>query len=206
MDLVRALILLVVGCVVAFFLFQIGVVLYNRMNETNELREHLVGAQYVSNLTEVDNTSGDAYTTLKQNVPSTSNQELLGPTVPEVQGRNMPDVPGQTEEQLRRKEPNQRRVNRPVVDEPEPVLRSPEDMSEAHFTEDLRHPEASFQPHPSNKKSVPVDTGIASQISSPGLAGDQQKYDSDMAQNGGEWLPGAFAFDKTEKNGFSPLF
>jgi hypothetical protein len=205
MDLVRALILLLVGSLVVFFLFQIGVVLYNRMNETNELREHLVGAQYVANLGQ-DNTSGDAYTTLKQNVPSSGNQEMLGPTVAEIQGREMPDIPGQTEEDVRRKEPNQRRVSRPVADEPEPARASPEDQSEAHFTEDLRHPEAMFQPHPSSKKSMPVDSGVASKISSPGFAGDQQKYDSDMAQNGGEWLPGAFAFDKTEKNGFSPLF
>ena len=205
MELVRALILLLVGSVVAFFLFQIAVVLYNRMNETNMLREHLVGAQYVPNLG-IDNTSGEAYTTLKQNVPSSSTQEMLGPASGEIQGREMPDIPGQTDEEVRRKEPIQRRVSRPVADEPEPALRSPEDQSEAHFTEDLRHPEASFQPHPSNKKSVPVDTGVASKISSPGFAGDQQKYDSDMAQNGGEWLPGAFAFDKTEKNGFSPLF
>ena len=206
MELIRALILLVVGCVVAFFLFQIGLVLYNRMNETNVLREHLVGARYEPNLASLDNPSGNAYTNLKQNVPSTGNQEMLGPTVDEVHGRDMPNIPGQTSEEVLRKEPNQRRVNRPVADEPEPAVGSPEDQEEAHFTENLRHPEASFQPHPSNKKSVPVDTGVASKISSPGFAGDQQKYDSDMAQNGGEWLPGAFAFDKTEKNGFSPLF
>ena len=88
MELVRALILLLVGCVVAFFLFQIGLVLYNRMNETNELREHLVGAQYVHNLG-LDNTSGDAYTNLKQNVPSSGNQEMLGPTSAEIQGREL---------------------------------------------------------------------------------------------------------------------
>ena len=210
MELVRALILLLVGCVVAFFLFQIGLVLYNRMNETNMLREHLVGARYEPNLASNDNPSGDAYTNLNQNVPSSSDQEQLGASAtPDMKGLSNPDIPGQTDEQVRRKEPNQRRVNRPIPEtgnEPEPAVRSPEDQEEAHFTERLRHPEASFQAHPANKKSVPIDTGVASTISSPGFAGDQQKYESDMAQNGGEWLPGAFAFDHTETNGFSPLF
>jgi hypothetical protein len=182
MELMRMGILLVVGGVVAFFLFQIGIVLYSRMNETNELREQLVGAPYVPPI---------------QQAPV---------AYPEQKGTPMPSIPGQTDEEVRTPEPTQRRVRRQTVEEPEPVENTALQQEEAGFTENLRHPEASFQPHPSNKKSVPVDTGVASKISSPGFAGDQQKYDSDMAQNGGEWLPGAFAFDKTEKNGFSPLF
>jgi hypothetical protein len=91
-------------------------------------------------------------------------------------------------------------------DSPEPVEPVPQRQEEAGFTEDLRHPEASFQPHPFNNKSVPVDSGVASKVSSPGFGGDQQAYDSDMAQNGGEWLKGTFAFDSREPSAFSSLF
>ena len=208
------LILLAVAGVVAFFLVQIGLVLYKRMNETNELREHLVGAQYVPNMTQPDDTSG----------PVLRNEQVSepGPVVlPQQRGKANPSIPGQSDEEVRTPEPLQRRVRRQQADEPDAAEPSPQRQEEATFTEDLRHPEASFQPHPFNKKSmpdlaeggrigplrgsVPVDSGFASKVSSPGL-GDQQPYDSDMAQNGGEWIKGAFAFDSTENNGFSPLF
>ena len=192
------LILLAVAGVVAFFLVQIGLVLYKRMNETNELREHLVGAQYVPNMTQPDDTSG----------PVLRNEQVSepGPVVlPQQRGKANPSIPGQSDEEVRTPEPLQRRVRRQQADEPDAAEPSPQRQEEATFTEDLRHPEASFQPHPFNKKSMPVDSGVASKVSSPGL-GDQQPYDSDMAQNGGEWIKGAFAFDSTENNGFSPLF
>lgn len=204
MDVLRMLILLVVGGVVAFFLFQIGVVLYKRMNETNELREHLVGAQYVANMRQFE-------------------EPTLAPVVrQEVKGTPMPEIPGQSEEEVRAPEPTQRRVRRAPAEEPEPTEPVPQRQEEAGFTEDLRHPEASFQPHPFNNRSVPdlaeggrigplrgavpVDSGVASKVSSPGLGGDQQAFESDMAQNGGEWLKGTFAFDSREPSGFSALF
>ena len=198
MDLLRMLILLAVGGVVAFFLVQIGLVLYNRMNETNELREHLVGAQYVPNMTQPDDTSG----------PVLRNEQISepGPAAPPQQrGMMNPAIPGQSDEEVRTPEPLQRHVRRQRAEEPDAAEASPQRQEEATFTEDLRHPEASFQPHPFNNRSVPVESGVASKVSSPGL-GDQQPYDSDMAQNGGEWIKGAFAFDSTENNGFSPLF
>ena len=186
MDVLRMLILLVVGGVVAFFLFQIGVVLYKRMNETNELREQLVGAQYVPNMRQF---------------------EEPAPVVRhEPKGTPMPEIPGQSDEEVRTPEPNQRRVRRSPAEEPEPAEPVPQRQEEAGFTEDLRHPEASFQPHPFNNRSVPVDSGVASKVSSPGLGGDQQAFESDMAQNGGEWLKGTFAFDSREPSGFSSLF
>jgi hypothetical protein len=199
MDLLRMLILLAVVGVVAFFLVQIGLVLYKRMNETNELREHLVGAQYVPNMTQLDNPSGPTYQVPLQTVEQ-------GPVAPSSQkGRANPDIPGQSDDEVRRPEPLQRHVRRQPAEEPEAAEALPQRQEEATFTEDLRHPEASFQPHPFNKRSMPVDSGVASKVSSPGLA-DQQPFESDLAQNGGEWIKGAFAFDSTENNGFSPLF
>ena len=188
MDVLRMGILLVVGSVVAFFLFQIGLVLYKRMNETNELREQLVGAQYIPNMRQFE-------------------EPALAPVVrQELKGTPMPEIPGQSDEEVRTPEPNQRRVRRAPAEEPEPAEPVPQRQEEAGFTENLRHPEASFQPHPFNNRSVPVDSGVASKVSSPGLGGDQQAFESDMAQNGGEWLKGTFAFDSREPSGFSSLF
>ena len=181
------LILLVVGGIVAFFLFQIGIVLYRRMNETNELREQLVGAPYVP--------------------PSQVKQfEEPAPIVHEQKGTPMPSIPGQTDEEVRTPEPIQRKVRRAPAEEPEPSENTALQQEEAGFTENLRHPEASFKPHPFNNRSMPVDSGVASKVSSPGFGGDQQAFESDMAQNGGEWLKGTFAFDSREPSGFSSLF
>ena len=126
MDVLRMGILLVVGGVVAFFLFQIGLVLYKRMNETNELREQLVGAQYIPNMRQF---------------------EEPAPVVrQELKGTPMPEIPGQSDEEVRTPEPNQRRVRRAPAEEPEPAEPVPQRQEEAGFTENLRHPEASFQP------------------------------------------------------------
>ena len=195
MDLARTGILLVVGSLVIFFLFQIGIVLWQRMNNSTKLREHLSGATYVDDLR------------LSQHVSPAQRLEEPAQVAAHQGGNPLPDIPGQTPEQVRTPEPTQRPVNRPRAEEPEPLESSLPQQEEAGFTERLRHPEASFQRHPGDLGSMApeVQAGRASPISSPGAA-NEQAFASELAQNGGELMNGLFAFDSQEPQGFSSLF
>ena len=194
MDLARTGILLVVGSLVIFFLFQIGIVLWQRMNNSTKLREHLSGATYVDDLR------------MAQHVSPAQRVEEPAQVGVHQGGNPLPDIPGQTPEQVRRPEPTQRQVNRSRAEEPEPSELQPQ-QEEAGFTERLRHPEASFQRHPGDLGSMApeVQAGRASAISSPGAA-NEQPFASELAQNGGELMNGLFAFDSQEPQGFSSLF
>ena len=199
MDLGRTALLLIVGLVVVFFLFQIGVVVWDRMSQPDQLREHLVGAIYTNDLKNPINQPDN-----------TATFSAPAPVATQEKGRPLPEVPGQTEEELRLPEPTQRQVRRMAqADEgPGPVDERETNHNSAGFGEQLRHPEASFQAHPLARGSMQqeIDSGRGATVSSPGLEGNQQPFASDLAQNGGELMKGIFAFDSTESNGFSTLF
>lgn len=189
-DIAKTVILLLIGGIISFFLFQIGLVLWNRMKQPNELREHLVGAPYVPDLHTAEEPEPD-------NEGHRSGASRA----------SMPEIPGQTESQVRMPEPLQRPVFRPEADEPEPTEATNLQQENAGFDEKLRHPEASFKAHPFAQGSMQpmVDSGRASDLSTPGTS-NQQPFESELAQNGGELMKGIFAFDTTEPNGFSSLF
>jgi hypothetical protein len=193
-DIAKTVILLLIGGIISFFLFQIGHVLWNRMKQPDELREHLVGAPYLP-----DSRMAEA-----------PEPDYEGPAQAHQSGApraSMPEIPGQTESQVRTPEPLQRPVFRSEADEPEPTEATNLQQENAGFDENLRHPEASFKAHPYAKGSMQpmVDSGRASYVSTPGTS-NQQPFESELAQNGGELMKGIFAFDTTEPNGFSSLF
>jgi len=194
MDL-RSGILLIVGSLVVFFLVQIGIVLWQRFNNPYQLREHLSGATYVDDLRKA------------QPVAPSQQYEQPAPITNHQKGNSLPDIPGQTENEVKAPEPLQRPVNRKKADEPEAADVGENRQEEAGFTEKLRHPEASFQKYPGEFGSmVPeVNSGRAAPISSPGGA-NQQGFASELAQNGGDLMNGIFAFDNQEPSGFSSLF
>lgn len=109
-----------------------------------------------------------------------------------------PTVPGQTEAELRAKEPLQERV--PAANQP-PV--TPEGHGPAQFQSNLRHPEQAFHqpqgPAPS-LKITDMPAGNASMTVSPQGAA-QQMFSPEMAQNGGAFIGNSvFAFDGEEGN------
>lgn len=189
MELSRIAILVVVGGIVLFFLSQIVLVLYRRANQSSELREHLIGATYVEDLRKAEPAQEPRYT-----APVDEGEEQ--------QPNQMPEIPGQMEEEVRMPEPTQRRVarnpQRDVPDFMDPRLGQQEDSS---FGENLRHPEASFQRHP-------LSGGHETQPS----VGNLERRDSmapiaaELAQNTGELMKGIFAYDSDNNTDFSPLF
>jgi hypothetical protein len=109
-----------------------------------------------------------------------------------------PTVPGQTEAELRAKEPLQERA--PPSNQ-QPV--TPEGHGPAQFESNLRHPEQAFHqpqgPAPS-LKITDMPAGNASMTVSPQGA-SQQMFSPEMAQNGGAFIGNSvFAFDGEEGN------
>lgn len=116
---------------------------------------------------------------------------------------NFPDVAGQSEADLRAKEPVQMRT--PVVSET-PV--APDNMGPPSIPSTLRHPEQSFhqpaKPAPSMSVSdVPAGRAGPGSAGAPG-AGGTQLFTPEMAQNGGPIVGNSvFAFDGMEPTGFA---
>ena len=112
----------------------------------------------------------------------------------------MPAVTGQTEEDLRAKEPVQRPV--PVTQQ---VPVTYEGDAPAQFKDTLRRPEQSFhQPGPAPTLQISdVPSGRAANGSTP-LGGHQQAFVPEMAQNGGALIGNSvFAYDGMEPTDFS---
>jgi hypothetical protein len=125
-------------------------------------------------------------------------------TAPAPEAR-MPAVAGQSEEDLRAKQPDQERRTGSHY---EPV--TADNMGPASVSDNLRHPEAAFhQPTgaPPGLQKVDVPAGRASMVSTTGVAGQtngSQGFSPEMAQNGGAIVgESVFAFDGMEPTGFA---
>lgn len=120
-------------------------------------------------------------------------QEKL-PPIP----NKMPEVPGQTEDDLRA--PNQLQASPPAIQYDSPEATDPLNRTahmSAEFGSNLRHPEQMMEARPGMTMGQVVSSGLGSEYTNPGgnrVAG----YASEMAQNGGEFMAGISAFDGSE--------
>jgi hypothetical protein len=73
----------------------------------------------------------------------------------------------------------------------------------AMFGSNLRHPEASFEPSKSSFGGLEneITSGLASQVTQPSDI-DKAPFSAEMAQNGGEFMNGIFAFDSTQEGSY----
>ena len=132
------------------------------------------------------------------NDAQSGDDEAPAPVVQRVPPHAMPQVPGQTEEDLRTPEPLQRTPPTTQYNIPEHTdpLNKTVHMS-AEFGSNFRHPEQMIESHPGVSMDSVVPSGLGSELSSPG--GNQAAgYAPEMAQNGGEWMKGINAFDTSE--------
>lgn len=110
----------------------------------------------------------------------------------------MPEVPGQTEDDLRA--PNQLQASPPSVQYDAPEATDPLNRTahmSAEFGSNLRHPEQMMEARPGMTMGQVVSSGLGSEYTNPGgnrVAG----YAPEMAQNGGEFMAGISAFDGSE--------
>lgn len=92
-----------------------------------------------------------------------------------------------------------------IVQYGEPVAKDPYHTSQesSDIPENLRHPERSFRPTPTNDiKSIAVQSGIASE-NTHHSSDQSQHFQQEMIQGGGEFMPGIFANDTLSDTSFS---
>lgn len=143
-----------------------------------------------------------AVAAIKKAIPAPTNTEpiVAAPVKTVIQEEKMPAVTGQTEADLRAKEPVQRPV--PVTQQ---VPVTYEGDAPAQFRDTLRRPEQSFhQPAAAPTLQISdVPSGRAAIGSTP-LGGHQQAFTPEMAQNGGALIGNSvFAYDGMEPTDFS---
>ncbi len=118
----------------------------------------------------------------------------------------MPEVAGQSEEELKTPEPLQEQISSKI--EPNSAMDQYERQdSSAMFGSNLRHPEASIERTSGNFGNLEneIVAGLASQVIKPSDS-DKAQFSAEMAQNGGEFMNGIFAYDVGEiGNYFSSL-
>jgi hypothetical protein len=112
-----------------------------------------------------------------------------------------PLVPGQTQEELKTPEP----LQEPIAQKVDlPASKDPYDRQEnaALFGSDLRHPEAMMVASSSKFSSLEreVSAGLANEVARPSDI-EQVPFSAEMAQNGGQFMDGIFAFDNTDSGG-----
>jgi hypothetical protein len=109
-----------------------------------------------------------------------------------------PDVVGQPPEELNAPEPLQERISN-KVESHEPLDPYEKNENVALFGSNLRHPEASMERSSANNGAMEneIVAGLASQVSKPTDL-DKVQFAAEMAQNGGEFMNGIFAYDSSE--------
>jgi hypothetical protein len=130
-------------------------------------------------------------------------REAMAPTAPPAEDprRKLPEVPGQTEQELVAPEPTQRKVP-PTAQKPV----GPEARSPPAFDDSLRRPEQSFQAPPTVPQIAP---DVAAGRAGAGTSGNPpathvQNFSPEMAQNGGPVVGSSvFAFDGAEPTGYA---
>lgn len=120
------------------------------------------------------------------------------PLIEPLKEETYPAVAGQTEAEMRTKEPTQRPVQRSQQEAVTEDGKAP-----ANFQDTLRHPEQSFHQPAATVPSLTVTdvpSGRASQMVAPAsMAAQQQPFGPDMAQNGGALIGNSvFAYDGVE--------
>jgi hypothetical protein len=127
------------------------------------------------------------------------------PVVQKAPVNSLPQVPGQTAEDLKMDEPL--RATPPAIQYDPPGATDPLNrvaFQDAEFGSNLRHPEQMMERRP--KPQMPsTATGIASERSSPG-GNNAQGYSREMVQNGGDFMGAVLAFDGSEVGTAYSLF
>lgn len=135
--------------------------------------------------------------------------EVLSPVVEHMaEPLPMPAVVGQTEEDLRETRQVQQTPPDAVYPDPEPVDNTEGEVhSESEFGSNLRHPEQAIEVAPPLGTLRMVESGVGSQEPTPTFAGkhDPTVYSPEMAQNGGEFMSGIWAYDGGDGFGYSTI-
>lgn len=193
---------LVVGLlvfIVLFFMYHIGKAMYNNTsnnsNQENIIEKETNEAIQMKNINYEQNVESQVTTTEFADV-------MQKPGV----AQPMPEVVGQTEEDLRNADPLQQKAPAYKYNKPQAHdIQAGDPYMEAEYGDNLRHPEAMFEQRVPQQSSYIASSGIGSHNSSPG-GHNAIGYASENAQNAGEFMNGVYAFDTSfEGTSYSAL-
>ena len=180
-------VIVLIGAVLIYFLFSIFKVVSGSRAEKVKAEEPMYDIPYKSSL---ENEPSE------QVMPHSEGEyhKLRQPVEPELK---MPEVPGQTEEELMAPEPLQQKVSN-KVETPSASDVYEKGDNQAMFGSNLRHPESMIQPV---NGDFNLENEIASGVASNTVNNSQTNefsFSADMAQNGGEFMKGILAYDGTD--------
>ena len=118
----------------------------------------------------------------------------------------LPEIVGQTEADIMNPDPVQQkppayRYNKPQARD----VHAGDPYMEAEFGDNLRHPESMFEAREPQQSSYITNSQLGSHTISPG-GHNAITYESENAQNAGEFMRGIFAFDNSfEGSAYSAL-
>lgn len=193
----QILILVVVTAALVFFVYSIVRVIAKKRGEP--VRETMYDVPYKNSLDEPTVIPAAMPPRVMQpQVPESVPAPLREPTVADA--KPPASVVGQTEGELNQPEPLQERVSQQVEDAPNPMDVYDKTDNNALFGSNLRHPEAMMSNAATDRFATlesAVASGVASDVKRP-TSVDEQAFSAEMAQNGGQFMNGIFAFDSTD--------
>ena len=189
----QILILGVVIAVLVFFVYSILRVVVKKRAEP--VKETMYDIPYKSSL---DEPSAIPVAVAAHEMENQVQNSLPAPLrEPNVEPKTVPSVAGQTSEELQQSEPLQDRVHQTLEESPNPTDPYDKKENSALFGSNLRHPEAMMSNASVDRFATletDVGSGVASTTKRP-VSGDEAVFSAEMAQNGGEFMKGIFAFD-----------
>ena len=193
----QILILVVVTAALVFFVYSIIRVIAKK--RVDPVKETMYDVPYKNSLDE------------PAVIPAATPARVMQPQVPEsvpapIREPTVADaappakVVGQTEDDLNQPEPLQERVSQQMEAAPNPMDTYDKTDNTALFGSNLRHPEAIMSNAATDRFATleaTVASGVASDVKRPTNV-DETAFSAEMAQNGGQFMNGIFAFDSTD--------
>jgi len=182
-----------------FFTYHIGRTMYNNAS-TNSNEQKIIEEETNSAATLIQPQYGERVQ------PQTTTSEFAEPSDRTEPGHQMPQIVGQTEEDIMNPDPVQQKAPAYRYNKAQPRdVHTGQPHMEAEFGDNLRHPESMFEARAPQQSGYIAPSGVGSHNSSPG-GNDAIAYDNENAQNAGEFMQGIFAFDNSfEGSAYSAL-
>jgi hypothetical protein len=191
--------LAIITGLLVFLVFSIIRVVFKTKEKLKTVNETMYDVPYKNSMDDTGNAPPVAVPAREvvKRVPESQPAPLREPV---AESEVDPVVPGQTNEELRAPEPLQERVSQRM--EEAPNAKDPYEQKDevALFGSNLRHPEAMMSNASVDRYAnleEEIASGVASEVKRPSVV-DEGVFSAEMAQNGGQFMNGIFAFDNTD--------
>jgi hypothetical protein len=197
----QTLLLVALAGVLIFCVFSIVRVVFKpKAKPTKAVEETMYDVPYMSSFEETPPPNLPPPMAAHERVRQVPEEEPAPIREPIAETISTPVISGQSEEEIQEPEPLQKKVSQKVE---LPTAKDPHEHSDniALFGSNLRHPESMITKSSSQFASLDeeVASGVAGEVTKPANV-EQLPFSAEMAQNGGEFMKGIFAFDTSDSN------